>query len=228
VKGSTRRALRARRCLALVLPIERHGLTEYSQCTALCGQSAFPPPQSPANSCLWCPERPQCAASVLPGPALSCPANARGWGRPTTPAGRPSSGILTSCVGFAKSSPRRPTSPLRSAPPSSSSGIRHRPPWLRPALRDQLLKDQARSRLVAGSRFRRRPAEHGALVPRASRLGRGRLNRRIPQMDRGELRPATREFSLMCWPAPAAELPHQRHPGQEVLRNDTVSFILLR
>jgi hypothetical protein len=35
-------------------------------------------------------------------------------------------------------------------------------------------------------------------------------------------------FSLMFWPAPAAELPHQRHPGQEVPRDDTVSFILLR
>jgi dTDP-glucose 4,6-dehydratase len=34
------------------------------------------------------------------------------------------------------------------------------------------------------------------------------------------------EFSLMFLPAPAAEVHHQRHRGQDVLRIDIVSFIL--
>ena len=41
--------------------------------------------------------------------------------RRTTLAGRPSSGTSTSCIGSAKSSPRRPASPLRSTPPSFGS-----------------------------------------------------------------------------------------------------------
>ena len=107
--------------------------------------------------------------------------------RRTTSAGRPSGETSTWCIGCAKSSPRRPASPLRPTPPSSGSGVRHRPAWPRPALRDRLLEAQARSRLVAGARFRPGPAAHRTLAPRAPRLGPERPNRRIPQMDRGEL-----------------------------------------
>ena len=65
---------------------------------------------------------------------------------------------------------------------------RRRPPRPRPALRHRLLPPRARLRLATVARRRLRLRGHRPLVPRQPALGRLRPHRRIPPLDRAQLR----------------------------------------
>src|SRR6185436_19576985 len=70
--------------------------------------------------------------------------------------------------------------------------LRQGPPRPRPALRHRWRQAENRARLAAEGDLRDRPAKDGAVVPRSRGLDRGGDERRLPQLDRHQLRQARR------------------------------------
>ena len=73
--------------------------------------------------------------------------------------------------------------------------VRHRPPGPRLALRDRRDENPRRAGVGATPHLRAGHGGHRALVPRERRVGRGRAERRVPQLARSQLRgtPGRRE-----------------------------------
>src|SRR5581483_10199417 len=76
------------------------------------------------------------------------------------------------------------------AQPRRPHHLRRGPPGARPALRDRRREDRARARVAAGGELRLGAAQDRRLVPRQPGMGRARRERRVPRLDREELRQA--------------------------------------